>query len=60
LVTVRVPDAQRASAEAILANSSVDLKARRAAYQAQGWTTFDDTLPPYTSDQVTAERGRYR
>jgi hypothetical protein len=60
LLTVRVPDAQRGTVDAVLSNSSVNLQARRDAYRAQGWTTFDDSLPPYTAEQVAAERGRYR
>ncbi|MDM9627783.1 hypothetical protein QTL95_17975 [Rhizobium sp. S152] len=61
VVTARVEDDRRASAEAILNNSPrVDVAARRASYTEQGWTRFDETADPYTSEQIAAERDRYR
>ncbi len=61
LVTAKVDDALAPEAEAILKRSNwVDPTARRAAYEEQGWTRFDDTLDPYDADQVEQERLRYR
>ncbi|MET3858512.1 general stress protein [Rhizobium sp. OAE497] len=61
LVTAKVDDALAPEAEAILKRSNwVDPTARRAAYEEQGWTRFDDTLDPYNVDQVEQERLRYR
>ena len=41
------------------APTRVDIGRRRAAYLEQGWTRFDETAPPYTADEVGAERMRY-
>ncbi|MDM9625207.1 hypothetical protein QTL95_04815 [Rhizobium sp. S152] len=61
VVTARVDDDRRASAEAILNNSPrVDVAARRASYTEQGWTRFDEAADPYTPEQIAAERDRYR
>ncbi|XAZ25917.1 hypothetical protein LVY75_34535 (plasmid) [Sinorhizobium sp. B11] len=61
LVTAKVDDALAPEAEAILKRSNwVDPAERRAAYKAQGWTRFDDTLDPYGPEQIEQERSRYR
>jgi hypothetical protein len=61
LVTARVEEALLPEAEAILARSNwVDPAERRAAYNEQGWTRFDDTLDPYGPEQIEQERNRYR
>jgi len=61
VVTARVEDGLRASADAILNSSPrVDVAARRASYAEQGWTRFDEAADPYTPDQINAERDRYR
>ncbi|MBP2449198.1 general stress protein [Rhizobium leguminosarum] len=61
LVTARVQDALVPEAEAILKRSRwVDPAARRAAYTKEGWTRFDDTLDPYSPEQIDKERSRYR
>ncbi|CDZ29118.1 general stress protein [Neorhizobium galegae] len=61
LVTAKVDDTLVAEAEAILKRSSwVDPAERRAAYNEQGWTKFDDSLAPYGPEQIEQERGRYR
>jgi hypothetical protein len=61
LVTARVDDARAPTAREILQrHKSVDPAVRGAAYRETGWTSFDETAPPYTADQITAERGRYR
>ncbi len=61
LVTARVEDEFVPVAEDILKRSNgVDPADRRAAYQEQGWTRFDDTLNPYALEDVERERNRYR
>lgn len=61
LVTAKVEDALAPEAEAILKRSNwVDPVERRAAYNEEGWTRFDDTLDPYGPEQIEQERGRYR
>ncbi|MGV2103925.1 general stress protein [Rhizobium sp. 21-4511-3d] len=61
LVTARVEDEHRASADAILNSSPrVDVADRRARYAEQGWTRFDETADPYTDEQIAGERDRYR
>jgi hypothetical protein len=61
LVAARVDDAFATEAEAILKGLNwVDPVERRAAYNEQGWTEFDDTLDPYAPDQIDQERKRYR
>jgi hypothetical protein len=60
LVTARVDDARASAARQILQQyKSVDPEVRGAAYQQSGWTAFDEKAPPYTADQVAAERARY-
>ncbi|MCB5204753.1 hypothetical protein LH464_19995 [Neorhizobium sp. T786] len=61
LVVAKVDEDKVAASEAILSRSrAVDLAERRAAYSNDGWTRFDQTSEPYTTDQIAAERGRYR
>jgi hypothetical protein len=61
VVTARVEEDHRASAEAILNSSPrVNVADRRASYAEQGWTRFDETADPYTDEQIAAERDRYR
>lgn len=61
LVTAKVDESLVPEAEAILKRSNwVDPASRRAAYNAEGWTKFDDTLDPYDPEQVEQERDRYR
>ncbi len=61
LVTARVEEDLVPEAEDILRRSNyVDPVERRAAYNEQGWTRFDDTLSPYASEDVERERTRYR
>lgn len=60
LVTARVEDALAPTAREILQHHKwVDPTVRGAAYRESGWTSFDESAPPYTSEQVAAERGRY-
>ena len=61
LVTARVDDARAATAREILERYNwVDPAVRGAAYRETGWTSFDESAPPYTADQIAAERERYR
>jgi hypothetical protein len=52
LVSARVPDRERARYESILNRSAVDLTERRTAYEGEGWTQFDPSVPPYGDDQL--------
>jgi hypothetical protein len=61
VVAAKVENDKIASAEAILnSNRTVDLASRRQAYTTEGWSRFDEAADPYTSEQIEAERGRYR
>lgn len=61
LVTARVDEGRVAEAEAILRRSNwVDPTERRRAYMKEGWTRFDDSLDPYSPEQIEQERNRYR
>jgi len=60
LVSARVPDAMAEQAVAALAPyNGVDAATRGADYRESGWSRFDETAAPYTSEQVTTERSRY-
>lgn len=60
LVTAKVEDYLAPEAEDILKRSKwVDPAERRAAYNQQGWTSFDEKLEPYAPDQIEQERNRY-
>jgi hypothetical protein len=60
LVTVRVDDARASTAREILQRYKwVDPAVRGAAYRESGWTSFDESAPPYTADQIAAERARH-
>ncbi|AJD44678.1 hypothetical protein C9413_28550 [Rhizobium sp. SEMIA 4085] len=61
LVSARVDEGRVAEAEAILRRSNwVDPTERRRAYMEEGWTRFDDSLDPYSPEQIEQERNRYR
>jgi hypothetical protein len=61
LVSARVDEGRVAEAEAILRRSNwVDPGERRRAYMEEGWTRFDDSLDPYSPEQIEQERNRYR
>ena len=60
LVSAKVPDSLVAEAESVLhRNRSVDATARGQAYRQGGWTSFDETAPAYTAEQIQRERTRY-
>lgn len=56
LLTVRVPDADRARIESILDRSAVNIRERGMAYRKSGWSSFDPNAPTYTGDQIRKER----
>ena len=58
LVSARVAEADRARFEAILSQSSVNLSDRRAAWQKDGWNSFDPSGQPYRPDEVRRDRQR--
>ena len=61
LVSVRGDESQAGQIESVLNGrmaSAVDMTARRAEYQTDGWEKFEETAPHYTADQVAAERSR--
>lgn len=60
LVSAKVDDADYDRAEAALGRfNAVDAGTRGAAYRASGWSKFDPDAPPYTTEEVARERGRY-
>ena len=60
LVSVRTDDAAAARIESLLDQSrGVGANARGEAYRSEGWTGFDASAVPYSSDQVATERARY-
>src|SRR6187200_3777871 len=59
LVTARVPDADRAKLDAILDQSSVNIRERRAMWQKSGWQRFDPESKPYGVEEVRRERQLY-
>ena len=38
---------------------TVNVVERRHAYEAQGWSKFDEAAPAYSDDDIAAERARY-
>ncbi|MGI4746672.1 MAG: hypothetical protein ACRYGI_04555 [Janthinobacterium lividum] len=61
LVTVRADEGAASRIEQVLAGSgSVDVAARRASYQSNDWSRFDDTAAGYGTAEVAAERQRTR
>jgi hypothetical protein len=60
LLTVRVPEADKARVEAILDRSAVNIRERGMVYRKSGWSSFDPGAPTYTADQVRKERDLYR
>lgn len=59
LVTARVDERRAAAAEAILHRGRVDISARRADYETEGWERFDEDAPAYSPDQVRNYRASY-
>ena len=60
LVTARVDDARASTARGILQRYKwVDPAVRSAAYRESGWTSFDESAPAYTANEVAGERARH-
>jgi len=59
LVSARVPDADRSRLDAVLNDSAVNLRERRAAWQKSGWKSFDPSSKPYGADEIRQERQLY-
>lgn len=60
LVALNVKDERVAEANRILQNEkAVNVNDRRRYYEEQGWTRFDDTQAPYTTEQIVEERKTY-
>lgn len=54
-------DSEAAQAEQILSgNGGFNAQQRGEAYRASGWSRFDESSNPYSADEITAERNRYR
>ena len=63
LVTVRTDEANARQARSALdGHGPINPMERRAAYQKDGWTGFDQSAPDYTPTDADRERmrGRYR
>ena len=60
LVSARVPDGERARAEAIMDQAAVNIRERELSYREAGWSGFDPNARPYTAEQIRTERERYR
>ena len=61
LVTAKAPDDLVPTARAVLTDrSTVDIARRRDLYRGQGWSRFDPAAPPYSADQIEAERRLHR
>lgn len=57
LVAVNVDDAHAAQVDRILqSEKATNVDERRRSYEEQGWSRFDDTQAPYTTEQILAER----
>jgi hypothetical protein len=59
LLTVRTTAATEAQVQRLLDKSGVDLMARVDIWRTNGWKKFDPDAPPYSRDEVLAERQRY-
>jgi hypothetical protein len=60
LVTARVPDGDRARAEAIMNQAAVNIRDREQMYRESGWSGFDPKAKPYSAEQIRKEREIYR
>ena len=61
LVSVKADGDEAQRIQAILDSSrGYDAAARGEAYRQSGWSGFDADAKPYTSDQISEERARYR
>jgi len=61
LVTVNAEDNMVDRAVDILENhNAVDVDQRASSWKQSGWTGYSSTAKPYTADEITRERERYR
>lgn len=61
MVVAKVDESRILEAEDILQSANrVDINQRRSAYAGEGWSRFDETLDPYSPEDVAAERERRR
>lgn len=61
LVSVKAEDSEVARVNDVLnSNRLVDARTCGGNYRESGWSGFDPKAPAYTSDQIAAERTRYR
>jgi hypothetical protein len=60
LLTVRVPEGERARILAILDRSAINIRDRGMAYRKTGWSSFDPKAAAYTEEQIRKERALYR
>jgi uncharacterized protein (TIGR02271 family) len=61
LVTINAEDKMADQAVEILEHhNAVDVQQRAAAWQQSGWKGYSQTAKPYTSEEITRERGQYR
>lgn len=61
LVVVQADESRVQQAEMVLDRyDMVDLTTRAENWRSEGWTGFDATRQPFTTDEVDAERERYR
>lgn len=60
LLVVHTDEGRVAQAESILnRHSSVDVRSRAEEWRRGGWSGFDESRTPYTTDEIEAERRRY-
>jgi stress response protein YsnF len=60
LVLVRTDDARADEAASIMeGRRAVDYETRSAAWRAEGWTGYEASAYPYTTDEAELERQRY-
>jgi len=61
LVTINAEDNMAEQAIDILeAHNAVDVQQRASAWQQSGWTGYSPKAEPYTTEEITRERERYR
>ena len=60
LVSVKAEEAEASRVDQILhGRHGVDAQSRGAYYRQAGWTGFDQTAKPYTSEEIASERLRF-
>jgi uncharacterized protein (TIGR02271 family) len=61
LVTINAEDSRADQAVEIMEkHNAVDVEQRASAWKQSGWTGYSPTAKPYTTDEITRERERYR